>query len=527
MATIVSHKTTTREIPRLATTDDVAAQSDPSVVSIAYAAQAKHWELIRDCLEGTPRMREKASTYLPQHFREHEDNYKNRRDRATFLNVTEDAVDNVVAHPFEKEFTLTEDSSPAAHYLSRDIDCQGNSLHTFGRRAFRDGIIDGFVGIMVEHTPLAEGATLADEIKSGARPYLMSIPAQRILAAYTTVVGGQKIFTHVRIAEEAVQRKGFTERRFKRVRVYDVRAFEGQPPGSPAACHWELWQQGDIDKPSDATWRVIDSGILRIAPNVAWDRVPLFIWYAGKFIDDAHVKPPFLDLAHKNIQHFRVESDYDNVERQTCYPMLSVRPPSEGGFSSLNVLNPGSDEAGERDSFQPGPDAILVGDFFYCQPEMNVFTSLQQRLDNLVSEMKGMALDPVSTKRPGDATATEKSIEASQAKSHLHEWAISFNATITDALRAAIYWMGEVDAEVECVINTDFKVAMTDTAGSTLIQLYMAGIIGRETVWEESKRKGVLGPTFDPEQEAQRIADEPPSFADNKGDDGGDGAGGA
>lgn len=519
MTTVISHVKTSKQIPSLVGADETSKVNDPSLVSLAYSAQCEDWTMIRDCIAGTGRLRTKAAKYLPQHFREHADNYKDRVARATFLNVVEDAIDNVVAHPFEKEFALTEDSSEAAHVLALDIDAQGNDLHTFARRAFRNGITDGFVSFLVEHTTVPAGATLADEINFGSRPYLVEVPAQKLLAAYCEMRGSEKIVTHARIAEEKTERKGFLEKRFDCVRVYDVRSVDPANPEAKHACHWELWQRGNIDQPSSTAWELVDEGILWIAPNVAWDRVPLFTWYAGKFVDDFHAKPPFLDLVHKNLQHFRTESDYDNIERQTCYPMLSVRPPSDGGISNINVLNPDTDEAGDRTTFQPGPDAILVGDYYYCQPDAGVFSSIQARMENLIAEMKGMALDPISNKRPGNATATEKSIEASQAKSHLHEWAISFSGIIDQAIGAMLYWVGKQSEVVETIINTDFKISTADTSGSTLMQYYMARIISRQTVWEESKRKGILGPTFDAEYEPQRLADEAPDFAEDEQQD--------
>ena len=44
-----------------------------------------------------------------------------------------------------------------------------------------------------------------------------------------------------------------------------------------------------------------------------------------------------------------------------------------------------------------------------------------------------------------------------------------------------------------------------------------SGDLSRDTVWEEAKRRGLLGPKFDADAEGARIESEPPAFAEEDG----------
>jgi hypothetical protein len=57
-------------------------------------------------------------------------------------------------------------------------------------------------------------------------------------------------------------------------------------------------------------------------------------------------------------------------------------------------------------------------------------------------------------------------------------------------------------------VNTDFRVTLNSADLTTLMQARQAGDISRDTFWAELVRRDVLGPTFDKDEELDRLDDE-------------------
>jgi hypothetical protein len=61
------------------------------------------------------------------------------------------------------------------------------------------------------------------------------------------------------------------------------------------------------------------------------------------------------------------------------------------------------------------------------------------------------------------------------------------------------------------------RFSFDDQDVSWLLQMRASGDLSRETVWEEAKRRGLLGPKFEADAEVARIESEPPTFAEEGG----------
>jgi hypothetical protein len=343
------------------------------------------------------------------------------------------------------------------------------------------------------------GMTLAEERALGARPYLCLIPHTHLLAMYTARVGGETIVSHVRILEEDVVRDGFAEKPIKRVRILE--------PG-----RWEVWTQDE----TGGGWSVTASGELRKNAEELWDRVPIFTFGCSKRKSTLDVKPPFLDLAYKNIEHFQSSSDQTNILAQARFPMLAV-----SGFEG-DIQTPVGDEDEEGPMgqgplpFTIGPNTVLTtgdpgGKWYYVEPTGQSIEHGAKDLDRLEREMKAMALEPLMPGHTGsNTTATERGIDEAKARSPLEEWARRMEAKMVAALTSMCDWAGLAAAPE---VHFKSKVSMGPQGAqefANLTQLRLTGNLSKLTLLEEAKRRGILSPAFEPLEEMARLVIEGP-----------------
>src|SRR5690348_14816839 len=149
----------------------VDRSNDPSVPSLAHAALAGYWAMIRAILAGAAVVREAGDLYLPQYPAESTDEYNRRRGSAPWRPEFEDCVRSISAKPFGKEVVLQGEPSDEIKAIAEDVDGRGNNLHTFARDMFEGGVTLGAHGILVDFPTMNPGATKADEKAAGARPY--------------------------------------------------------------------------------------------------------------------------------------------------------------------------------------------------------------------------------------------------------------------------------------------------------------------------------------------------------------------
>ena len=340
--------------------------------------------------------------------------------------------------------------------------------------------------------------TLAEERALGVRPYLCLVPHTNLLAIYTARIGGETIVTHARILEEDVVREGFAEKRVKRVRVLE--------PG-----RWEVWQQDE----TGGGWFVSDSGELRKSATELWDRVPLFTFSTGKHKGTFEVKPPFLDLAYKNIEHWQSSSDQRNILAQARFPMLAVSG-FEGEIQTpMGDMDDDGPEIAGPLPFIIGPNTVLTtgdasGKWYYVEPQGAAIEHGSKDLDRLEREMRVMGLEPLMPEQNRMGTATEAGIDEAKARSPLEEWARRLEMRMNLALKTMLEWAGLFG---EPAVSFKGKVQVGPNASaefSNLTQMRMTGVLSKLTLLEEAKRRGYLAPTFDPMEELARLVVEGP-----------------
>ena len=463
-----------------------ATSLDVSTRSAAWRARAEERCLVRDVIGGTRRMRAASERYLPRYPREMAANYEMRRRNAVLTNVLGDAIENTIARPFSQPVQLSGEAPAKVVEWADDMTLQRTSLSQFARATFCDGVTDGLVHILVDYRGVDGALTLKDEIDGGARPYFVPIPADRLIACYRETKAGVPQVIHARIRECETVRDGYGETVRERIRVIE--------PGRV-----ELWE------------RVAGEGWAKIeAKPYPHQEVPLFTFYAGRPEADYVIDPPFIDLAYKNVEHYQLSSAYQTNLDRCNFAMLAVKP-MDGAASPVENLRKSADHPDGEAAFEVGPDTVLVGDWYYVEPSAAGLKETAARLEALKADMRLMGLDPIMQRATGGITATERAIEEAKSQSQLADWVVNFSDVLDTALAFAMEWDG-VKGEARISVSSDFPMMLGEEDISWLLQMRATGVLSRETVWEEAKRRGILGVKFDASNEATRIQAEPPAF---------------
>ena len=145
-------------------------------------------------------------------------------------------------------------------------------------------------------------------------------------------------------------------------------------------------------------------------------------------------KPPLLDLAYKNIQHYQTDSDHDNALHVASFPILAV-----AGW-----------EADKDPTIKVGPNQVLAtsdpqGKFYYVEHSGASLSAGRQRLEDLKADMATMGLQMMMPQASGTVTATETQVKYAESTSDLQRMAFSLKDSLENGLVLMGEWVGLPD----------------------------------------------------------------------------------
>lgn len=457
------------------------------------ATKGSHWSImaprlarLRSVLGGTETMRERGEDYLPKYMHETQENYDLRLERSVLTNVLEDSVENAKSRPFSKAVVFKSDTDYYEKQINHDVDLAGTSLHDYAGNTFQEGVVTGVVHTLVDMPQTSPDLTLADEIALKLRPYFVNLKSEDVLAAEYVRHQGETVCTHLRFVESGYERVGFEEKAYYRIKVIE--------PG-----HWYSFRSNS----RESGYSLESSGVLSM------DRVPLVTTFFGHQEGGLCVKPSFLDLAYKNIEHWQSASDQRHILTKGRYAMLA----------GSGLGTPPTDGDGEI-FIKAGPELVLMtedaaGRWYFVEPQGTAIEAGRQDLQTLIEEMRIMGLAPLMPKDSGALTATEKAMDEAQAHSKLHEWTRRHEQHIESCYSMIERWVGTEDTGSTIDINDDFGISQgSGEEIRTLLQMRATGDLSRETLYAELQRRNLLSKNFSPEKEIDLIDTEEPVYED-------------
>jgi len=437
-------------------------------------AMATQWPIVDALLGGTPAMRAAGETFLPKFPNEDADSYRARLNASTLFPAFRRTLSVMAGKPFAREITLGEEVPPRVSELCQDVDLQGNSLHVFAARLFREALAYGVCGALVDYPTTSGARTLADERTLGARPYFVHVRHDQILGWRMEEAGGRSRLTQLRIAEGAQVPDGpFGVRTVSRVRVLE--------PG-----RWWLYQAMD-----DGKYLVIDEG------TTTFSEIP-FVPFFGAQTGTMTGVSPLLDLAYLNVKHWQSQSDQDNILHVARVPIL-VATGVEDDFSLVVGASKAvkiTSSAGSLQFVEHSGAAITAG--------LESLAALEQQMIQTGAELL--------VAKPGQRTATEAATDAESNKSDLQTMAEAFEDGLDQCLQFMADWLRLPEGGHVAMFKDYGAASLSEASGQLVVQMSGAGLIGKRTAIRELQRRGALSPDLDPDAEIETVEAEGPSL---------------
>lgn len=420
---------------------------DPTIKSAKFVAPASKWAMVDALYGGTETMRLAGTAYLPRNEKEAEKDWTVRLNRTTLFNAYKRSIQQACARVFSEDITMSGYPGEITIFAN-DVDAQGSDLTQFAKTMFADALNRGVSYYLIEFPKRAvQPTTLADSIQSGDRPYWVSITANQVIAAHSTLIGGSEKLTHFRFSEVVTE---VSEDGLKETSHQQVKAFNRTITEEGSQVSYVVWRQ--IDK----NWVEVDQGVLLGMPEIPV--VPDYTNRVQFFVGT----PPMLDLAETNVAHWQSSSEQRNILHVARVPFLHM-----AGFGG--TLDP---ETGAKKEQEISIHSVAMGSevskVSWVETNGNALAAGSADLADLEAKMEtlGMAL---STPRSGGTTATENSINAAEANSILKDYALALADSLEQGLYFTALYLGLVPSESgKVVVSTKFAVDLETTNQETV-----------------------------------------------------------
>lgn len=459
--------------------------------SAAYMAMLPSIIRVRDVCAGTLHLRSKSTAYLPQEPREDPQAYAIRLSKALLVNLTERAINGLVGLVFSTEPQLSDDvpvsmagqeeaaanpetgqpAQPEIEGQLENCDLAGTHWTVFAKELFSDALHDGHAFLMTDMPPaLGEGATKADEMRAGRRPYWVKYKADQAINWRLDSRGRLAQITFEECSLEPDGEYGEKE-------VYRYRVLR---PGS-----WELYRKAEQDGRS--VLFLESSGLT--APVT---EIPVSVCY-GKKKAPLISSPPMLDLAEVNLLHYQESSDYRIYLRIASRPLLWFR--GRDLSKTVEVIGPYS-------VF----DVAENGQAAFAETTGAALGAARQDLKDMEDYMGVLGLSMLTQQTP-QKTATEERGDQVRELSELATAAQSLKDCLEQGLMFWAQYANEpTGGSVKLGVDID-DLTMTDQEMNAYNA--MAGtVLSKQTVREILRERGKLPESYSEEAEAKRLADE-------------------
>lgn len=446
--------------------------STPATQTPAVEAMAVEWPKIDALLGGTRAMREAGLAFLPKHPAESEDAYTYRLEVSTLFNGFRRTVETMAGKPFSEPLKIGDDVPPQIAGYADDIDLQGRNLHAFSHEVMTAVLSYGLSHILVDYPTTTPGQTLADQRTSGARPYFVHLLAKQVLGWKSKRINGVETLIQLRTLESVEEDDG----EFGVTKVAQVRVIE------PTA--WRTYRQPNPEEEPDV-WTIHAEGIVSLG------FIPLATAY-GERTGFMTARPPLLDLADLNIEHWQSASDQSNILHVARVPILFA-----AGFDdTVSIV------IGPNAVRNPQPDAKLS----YVEHTGAAIGAGAESLKALEERMSLMGAQ-LLVRRPGSRTATEKAIDTAEADSALTSIVLNLEDSIELALNFVAQWDGLTEGGGTIELCDDYGDGDVGTTGE-LMEAKAKGVLSAQTVFDELQRRGVISEERTWDDELVRITTE-------------------
>lgn len=453
-----------------------------------------YWEKVDAIVEGQDAIKAGGTCFLPAFPDEKNDDYNFRLSLSKFTNIYRDVLEGLSTKPFEEEITLIggEEVPESVREFVEDVDGFGSNISTFSTLTFFNGINSAIDWIFVDY-PIVDNTrtmTVAEANQQNIKPFWSHVLAKNIYEVRTSTIGSKRVISYIRIYEPSDK-------------VNHVRVFERVGK----LVTWTLYKEVPEAKKVEDQVVKIDEGVLTISV------IPLVPFVTGRR-DGNTFKffPAMKDAADLQISLYQNESALEYIKTMACYPMLAAngmkpvmsadgKTPLKVAIGPMRVLYGVPDGSGNH------------GEWRFIEPNANSMEFLQKNIDKTKQDLRELGRQPL-TALSTQLTTVTTSIAAGKARSAVSAWALGLKDALENALLITMLWMKD-SYEPEVNVYTGFdNIADNNIDLEELGKSRERGDLSLETYWFELKRRKVLSPEFNSEDEYRRLLDEIPTEED-------------
>ena len=448
-------------------TNDVAKKTKLVV------AMEDAWAMCSALLGGTKTMREAGALYMPKWPSETDKGYSTRLAVATLYPAYGHTVSVLAGKPFSREVGVADGVPKQLSDWLKNVDREGRNIDMLAAQAMEVLLGKGMVQIVVDYPALPAGLSVEAEKAAGARPYMAVVQPDRLLG-WKDKTG---TLLQVRYTETVNEEDGeFGEKEVKQIRVLSTNS-------------WQVWRRPEGSDAGQSEWKLHESGAFTLG------EVPMVTAY-GKRLGFMVSKPPMMELAYQNVKHWQSQSDQDNIMHIARVPILTVAGVDDGFKMVLG--------AGAAVKLPVG--AAMV----YVEHSGASIGAGKQSLDDLKEEMRQTGAEMMVV-RPAARTATEVSSEDSSTMSELQRITLGLQDALNNAVVLMAKWAKlPYTGEALTLFNEFGALVLGDASAGLVLQASTAGVVSKETAFNELKRRGTLDPDADWADEQEKLAQEGP-----------------
>ena len=449
----------------------------------SYVRWKEEWQVCRDTISGQRDIHAARETYLSKLKGMDEDEYEAFVKRARFLNAMQRTVQGLSGLVMRKEPYIT------GAFEDFQVDASGMTIEQYMIGVISEILSVGRGGTFIDFPVTPENVSVAQAERMALQPTWSYYPAEDIL---NWKKNDQGVFTMVVLRERYLEDNTdeFATEESERYRVLDLDPNKGFKyrirvfNGTGATQESEIWPQMN---------------------GHFMDAIP--------FVEHGTFKPPLMDIADNNIQHYRLSADHNHGLHFVALPTpyitgVSVdEAPSEIGPSALWVLENSEASVGLLEFEGKGLSSIK-------EELAAIEKNMAQLGARMLSDMTMMS----------DETATAATIRNSAETSALSTTVVRLNEDFKNIVMISLMWMGEAPATVSAEgdngsgddvnlvrYNTDFTPMKLDPALLTaLMTTYNQGGITLETLIENLQAGEIVATDVTPEEYAESLSMETP-----------------
>lgn len=396
------------------------------------------YQLIDDVMSGPHRIlrSSRLESYIPKFecedpsdvtvVRQNEERYRKYIEKAQLYNVTEKTLEYLIGQIYfeETEIKLPSILDP----FLKNVNGAGLDIYQFSKRLASFVLPLGRSGILADF-PNIEGALYKEKmIKNHIYPTLTIYHPSNITMWWEEVNHGQTKLSLVVLKENHVVRKGTFE--LEPTTVYRVLYMD------QGRYTMELFYENDSTETRDPNEKWVSGGkkVILGYNGLPLEEIPFT--FVGAINNDSVIdKPPFYNLAHINIGHYRNSADYEEVLYMLGQPTPIITGLDEDWVRDNPVLKLGS-----RKAIPLPKDA--TANLLQTQANTMIFEAMAAKEKQMVT-LGGKIVEQQQIRR----TATQSGIDHIAEQSALNTSLTNMSTAIQLSLTRAYGFLGDISKE--------------------------------------------------------------------------------